>query len=361
MKKLRLLLRYEWLVHVFFWLFLAGAFNVMFQMRILQDVYVNGKNVPVVFEIKIFRPLLIGLIFKIGFFYVTSHFLLLKGLKLKRLMFYGITAAIAGLLFFFLEMKVVDFYYSVTHDRSNGSIRFYLLKVSVLTYLFVGTVSLLYFFGKKWVLWEETQAKLREEHLLSQLRILNYQINPHFLFNTLNNLFALAEKNENTDLSFGIAKLADIMRYILYDCNKSFVSLAEEVMYVQDYIDISKIRMLGDKTTEITFLTEGDVDHIEIAPMVLIPLIENAFKHGIRYNQKSFIKILLRVESKHIQFNVANSKHPAMSNRLKNVSSIGLENLKQRLAIVYPETHELNIDEGGTSFSVNLKIPCNVY
>jgi two-component system, LytTR family, sensor kinase len=186
---------------------------------------------------------------------------------------------------------------------------------------------------------------------------LRSQINPHFLFNALNTIYgtALQEKAERT--SEGIEKLGDMMRFMLQENLQDKISLAREIDYLNNYISLQKLRTDPNPTIQIDTFIEPQVSTTQIAPMLLIPFVENAFKHGISFREPSQIKVTLEFRSNTLYFDVYNTKHTKPDNDPeKNKSGIGLNNVRQRLLMTYPGKHELVIRETVKDFFVHLTI-----
>lgn len=189
------------------------------------------------------------------------------------------------------------------------------------------------------------------------LDFLRWQINPHFLFNALNTLYgtALAEKAPAT--SEGIQKLGDMMRFMLHDNLLERISLSKEIAYLQNYIALQRLRTQGSSDVVIEVnIDDTHCDH-EIAPMLLIPFVENAFKHGISSRNRSRITMSLSCTPEKIYFDVYNTVHANRASEIENDSmGIGLQNVRQRLALLYPRRHDLSIRETATEYFVHLTI-----
>ena len=186
---------------------------------------------------------------------------------------------------------------------------------------------------------------------------LRSQINPHFLFNALNTIYgtAIQEKAERT--SEGIERLGDMMRFMLQENMQDNISLAREIEYLNNYISLQRLRTDPNPNINIQAEIEQPLLAVQIAPMLLIPFVENAFKHGISFREPSHIKVGLEVKNSAVYFDVYNSKHvKPESDPEKNKSGIGLTNVKQRLQLLYPGRHELIIRETGKEFFVHLTI-----
>ena len=190
-----------------------------------------------------------------------------------------------------------------------------------------------------------------KEKVNAELSYLKAQINPHFLFNTLNSIYssAIAENAENT--ANAIVKLAGMMRYVISEAHSDFVSLEKEINYIGDYIELQKIRL--EKTVHISFVVSGSFSGKKIAPLLLISFIENAFKHGV--NPEAAGDIHIEISSNHdkLQLLVSNTK---VATPASESSNIGIENTRGRLQLLYPSRHELLITEDETTFHVHLKI-----
>ncbi|MBW8688131.1 sensor histidine kinase [Chitinophaga rhizophila] len=189
------------------------------------------------------------------------------------------------------------------------------------------------------------------------LDFLRWQINPHFLFNALNTLYGTALMEKAPATSEGIQKLGDMMRFMLHDNLLERISLSKEIAYLENYIALQRLRVQGATGILIEVNIEDTHCEHEIAPMLLIPFVENAFKHGISLRNKSRITISLSCTPEKIYFDVYNSVHAARGAEVENDSmGIGLHNVKQRLALLYPGKHDLSLRETTTEYFVHLTI-----
>lgn len=192
---------------------------------------------------------------------------------------------------------------------------------------------------------------LIQQNMQTELQFLKNQINPHFLFNTLNNLYSLTLKK--SDLAPDIVlKLSDMMRYMLYECNEKVVNLEKEVNYLENYLLLEKLRF--KEIEKIEFEIIGETKNIKTPPLLIIPFFENAFKHG---TSKPFISSQLWMEENStLNFSITNRKK---SSNEKLIGGIGLTNVRRRLELMYPNLHQLDIINGREFFIVNLKIQLN--
>jgi hypothetical protein len=194
--------------------------------------------------------------------------------------------------------------------------------------------------------------QLQNEKLETELSYLKAQINPHFLFNTLNSIYSLAiEKSDYT--ATAVVKLSGMMRYIISESNKHFVSLQKEINYIKDYIELQKFRLGG--TVQINYLTEGNAEGLEIAPLLLITFVENAFKYGVNPEEYSDIFIEIKIAENNLELTVSNNKVKHSLNK-KESSGLGITNTKHRLEMLYPGRYTLDIQDGAKMFIVELKI-----
>jgi two-component system LytT family sensor kinase len=197
---------------------------------------------------------------------------------------------------------------------------------------------------------KEMLKTLKEQQLISELTYLKAQLQPHFFFNTLNNIYSLALKQDKNTAPL-VAKLAEMMRYILYKSDEPKVLLKEEVKFIKNYVEVENIRYRSAIT--ISFDTQGIDDQSYISPLLLLPFIENAFKHGIQEEEKEgFVKIVLFKINQELTMEVQNS----IAKKSHNKGGIGITNVKKRLAILYPKKHRLEILNDGQSYQVNLSL-----
>lgn len=199
------------------------------------------------------------------------------------------------------------------------------------------------------------KQELVTETMQSELRFLKSQINPHFLFNTLNSLYALTLKK--SDLAPDIVlKLSEMMRYMLYECNEKWVPLSKEVNYIANYLELERIRQ-GSRV-DIHYKVDGLVSDQKIAPLMFIPFIENCFKHGLG-NQisKGFVNIWLDVRGNELDLQIENSKAEAMPKQLHPRSGgIGLVNVRRRLELLYPDRYKLQVEDAPSTYTVRLHL-----
>jgi len=237
----------------------------------------------------------------------------------------------------------------------KASLYYFNVSSIIFLELFVALGSLFYAIIVDWMKKRAEVSELYTTNIETELNFLKTQINPHFLFNTLNSIYALALKksDEAPDL---ILKLSEIMRYMLYDCNEDRVPLEQEISYLKNYLDLEKFRK-GTSNT-IIFNVEGDPDGKSVAPLLFITFVENAFKHGVNNVEKGYVRIDFRILEDKLVFDMENSVSPQLHlSKVKSGSGgIGLENVKRRLKLLYPGQNTLEIIKNLDSFRVKLTI-----
>lgn len=193
-----------------------------------------------------------------------------------------------------------------------------------------------------------TKLKLKE----AELKLLKAQVHPHFLFNTLNNLYGLTlEKSDEAPTL--VLQLSDILDYILYRCDAKLVKLSEELFNLKNYIEIEKIRY--PEKLQLTLEFPDKTENRKIAPLILLPFVENAFKHGVsHFPGVAFININAKLSDKNLSFSIVNSRNPLKIKEQNYSNGIGLVNVRKRLDLLYPGKYILRVEELSESFSVNL-------
>lgn len=196
--------------------------------------------------------------------------------------------------------------------------------------------------------WKQTE----KEKINAELLYLRGQVNPHFLFNTLNNIYSLAlEKSDNT--ATAVVKLSGMMRYVLNETHQDFVSLEKEITYISSYIELQQMRF--GNSISLSYRIAGDTTGKKIAPLILIAFIENAFKHGINAEEDSSIRISIDILPNELNLLVRNNK-VRIETPIEERGGLGIENTKNRLKLLYPSRHTLKIQENDKNFTVSLNL-----
>jgi sensor histidine kinase YesM len=247
---------------------------------------------------------------------------------------------------YFIDYLFPDYFFISYHSNSK--------LITIFSIFLLGTTLIKlsidwFYFNKQ----ENLELKLKNQKIEMQLSLLRSQINPHFLFNSLNVIYALAlEKKEET--KDAIVQLSDILRYVIYDSNTQRVSLKDEIELLKNYIAFQRFRHLD--TGNVTFNYSIDDNNFLIYPMLLLPLVENSFKYGIKGDiNHTFINITLNQKEDIFQFNIENN-YSDNQNESSEHSGVGNENIKKNLEIVYPNLHEFEIIKTESTFKVHLKL-----
>lgn len=197
---------------------------------------------------------------------------------------------------------------------------------------------------------EKIKQQLKQQHLQLELNYLKAQLHPHFFFNTMNNIYSLALYQSDKTAPI-VEKLSHIMRYIIYEGKKDTVPLETEIAFLENFVALEKIR--HEDNVRIAFAVQGNTDKITIPPLLFMPLLEIAFKHGFSNNGHSWVEAAMLIEDNEITFEIKNSNACGESG---SGSGIGLENLQKRLSLLYPQKHTLLIQNTGQQFEVNLTL-----
>ncbi|HEY2583676.1 MAG TPA: sensor histidine kinase [Mucilaginibacter sp.] len=335
-------MKFRWQIfwHVFFWV-VTITFCLAFARN---NTKMSVDDLLVIF-------VLYGII-NISLFYLNFAVLIPQFLDKKRYGIYAVSIVFAIVLYAFIKYGTALIFKEYVLMRMKGQLTglgHYFLS-TVFTSLFFLFLSAVLKFTIDWFLNERIQRDLENQRLSAELAFLKSQINPHFLFNTLNSIYSLAYQHSETTPE-AILKLSEIMRYMLYECNDNKVDLAKELQYLQNYIDLQKIRF-GDKAY-IDFKIEGKVENQQIVPLLLIAFIENAFKHGVANNPLMPIRMLIDVQESHLQFYLQNKKH---TNNRDASGGIGLSNVKRRLNLLYRGKYNLDIRDEADIYTVELSL-----
>jgi energy-coupling factor transporter transmembrane protein EcfT len=206
----------------------------------------------------------------------------------------------------------------------------------------------------KWLSEERLRKDVEKEQLKTNLALLRHQVSPHFFMNTLNNIHSLIEI-DSEKAQDAVVRLSTLMRYLLYDSAQNTIELKKEIEFINSFISLMQLRHSDE--VKVTVVIPEQVPEIKIPPMLFITLLENAFKHGVNYPQKSYIYFELKISSTFLTCMIKNSKHKTAANFQGEYSGIGLDNIKESLKLLYEDHFQLNIQDKESEFEVDLKIP----
>jgi two-component system LytT family sensor kinase len=229
--------------------------------------------------------------------------------------------------------------------------------VIALLFILVLGVAVAYFYIGESIRNELTRSQAEAHQASTELRLLRSQVNPHFLFNILNNLFSMAQRDGKDDVADKIAKLSGMMRYMIYDSSTDSVPLEKEISYLEDCIALHQMRYVGNQV-DISFRYPDDaaIAQVQLAPMLLIPFLENAFKHGVYARHHSYIAMEITIDQKRLIFTCENIDYSDIKKAVLEKGGIGLENVKRRLELLYPRRHKLILGSENGIYKVNLEI-----
>ncbi len=250
-----------------------------------------------------------------------------------------------------LAVLYSDIILEYRHDEGMRS-RSYesFITISLFVSGFFVVISSLVKFATDWFSNERIQRNLESEKKDMELQFLKSQLNPHFLFNSLNNIYSLAyQKSEKT--ADAILKLSEIMRYMIYESNDSWVALSKEVDYLESYIELQKLRFKDGASVELTM--QGEIDEQRIVPLILISFVENAFKHGVANDPEDPIRIQIIANKKILHFSITNKKNKTNKDAM---GGVGLNNVERRLQLLYPDRYKLNIVNSATHYTSELML-----
>jgi hypothetical protein len=313
--------------HIIFWIALFGT---KLFVPIIGQRYYFSVNLGF---LTVALTLLIPVFFYAGYLFVMRINWRSKSLKVGALV-----ALLVYLILFFISKKA-----------------FVYVTAPLPSFFLYVTIGSLFRFFIDWFKKRNDVLVLEKENVASNLAVLKSQINPHFLYNTLHNIDALIYEDRDK-ASKSLEKLSDIMRYMLSDTQSDFVDLQKELDYLQNYLALEQLRLKSERF--LNYSVSGNLNGFKIAPMILIPFVENAFKHSVDSNIENGIIIKIDVNKNRLSFVCENRFDPSDTDKDKG-HGIGLENVKKRLSLIYSKKHNLTINTENAVFKVNLDIDLN--
>ncbi|MBN2431425.1 MAG: histidine kinase [Acidobacteria bacterium] len=276
---------------------------------------------------------------------VYAHFLAIDHLFLarRRLLYAGVLGLII------VAGGALDYLVLSNLSPSKATPLTYMMMVLVLLVITTGLK-----FGARGIRRELDLRELQTRHARTELALLKSQIHPHFLFNTLNNLFALARKEPGERTADGISRLADLMRYMIYETDVERIELAREVEQIRSFMALQELRFAPEDDIRFELQVTGDVANARIAPMLLMPFVENAFKHSVSLQQPVRVRMELDARGDTVRFAVRNTVN--RRRRTDDGPGLGLANVRRRLELLYPGKHSLETVEGEDEFAVTLVV-----
>lgn len=335
-KKILQIISSRWLQHPVFWVLsiyaIGSYFAISNTVKFIDFFYAGLFHIPLIFLVYV-------------------NLLLLVPKLLKRRLYFGYMLAGAvtivaayglhELTFEILLPLMPTEYYMVSFADWQ-------VLVTIFVIYFVLTTLLK--LSKSWYVLQ----KVEKEKLAIELNSLKTQVNPHFLFNSLNSIYSLSlAKSEQTPET--VLELSNLLRYMLYEVSEDTVELSKEIEMMENYVELQKLR--ADQSTEVVFKVLGDLKDQRIAPLLFFPLIENSFKHGVKgVSDKAYIHISMSLIDRKIDFDIANNKGEVDEVEHGKYGGIGLENVQRRLSLIYPGRHSFHIQDTDAEYRINLSI-----
>ncbi|BAV09705.1 Histidine kinase [Filimonas lacunae] len=334
------------LLHIGYWMLYSSLLLLLLFMLNNGAVW-NNRQLALFLPLFIYVPALIG--FYTFYTFLFSRFLVRK--KIPALLLTGVLtsllAGIAGISIVWIIWK-----HRLPYKEQTTAIIAFIVMMAINALLngLVGLVMRAFISWYNDIRWKETLARRNAE---MELALVKAQINPHFLFNTLNNIDVLIEKDP-AQASDYFKKLSGILRFMLYETRAEQISLSDELAYIEKYIHLQKIR--SSRPGYVHYSVEGAVGNIQVAPMLFIPFIENAFKHADTKKQDNAIVVKFDMREREIVFHCSNRYMPHMQKQETNEGGLGNNLIQKRLQLLYPGKHQLNIQTGNQLYTVHLKL-----
>jgi LytS/YehU family sensor histidine kinase len=329
--------RTDILLHILFW--------ILFYLYLVWDDYFENPLYIVLFDSLIYFLITSLLV------YVNIFLLVPKLLYEKKYLFYF--ACFVILLCIGSASKVYAYTYIIpSDDLAKHSVLYMFFNWLFRTLFELTGISSIKIIHDRIVTTDRLQRAEKQRHK-AELKFLKAQVNPHFLFNTLNNIFFLIKKNPEK-ASDSVLKLSEMLRFRLYEIGNTQISIEKEIEYIRNYIELEKLR--SEDKVSVEFTVKGETHVKKIEPFIFLDFVENAFKHnGAKVERRGWIKITFNVKSDSVVFRVENSKNEAFKNSNEN-KGIGILNIRHRLNLLYPQKYKLNIHEDNNTYIADLTI-----
>ena len=331
----------------------AAFYGILYHPTL--PVFINEFNT---IDGSVYAARFVDVLFALAVFMAAAFYLVPSYVDKRRLLHFAafsiIGIAVLSLLHHQLHLIILRLFNLPTgpNEISDKMITYYrrksydfpILPVNLVIY----TLGVLYGMSRDWIRKSHIEMK-------ADIDLLRSQINPHFFFNALNNIYAITQRNGEKETGEAIMKLSGLMRHMIYDSSAASIDLGRELKHVKNFIEVARLRFAEDEKVDITLTEKGDLQSAKIAPLILIPFVENALKHGLGSRGEGFIHMTIEVKNGELRFQV---KNPVLDKgkSLQKHSGIGLDNVRKRLRLLYPGRHALNIAEGDGMFDVDLTI-----
>jgi two-component sensor histidine kinase len=306
----------------------------------------QNLKLSVVAERVIIPLMLSALLFYLNYLWLTDRFLFRK----KRLAYFGTNILLIAL---FVSLRIWArqyFFLPDDHGPKDKPPVIFFVYFDSISFLIPWAIAVAASVFERWIKTEAEKKESENARLQSELEHLKYQLQPHFFFNSLNNIYALVDLSPEK-AKVTILALSTLMRYLLYESNTERVSLANEAEFLLKYVELMQLRTSGNTVVETDF--DGITPSLQIAPLLLVPLIENAFKHGVSATKQNKIVVTLTCKGNELHFETRNGNHPK-NEADRSGSGIGLKNIQTRLELIYPEAYTFSTAVEGNEFVAKL-------
>lgn len=337
--------KYQILIHLLFWIYMIN--------QTLFPVYLNKIETKYLEDNIYLKDIFITLALNIFVFYAI-YFLIPRFLNFSRKWFIFPLVLLLAALLSAIRLPIEIAYWKYVVQLPASELQFQnewiwaTLKITVIMSIY----AMLIRFSIHWFESQKYKDELIKERQAGEIALLRSQVNPHFLFNTLNNIYSLVY-NKSDEAPEAVMKLSSIMRYMLYDSNTDIVPVIKEVEYLNSFIELQQLRITQKGFVDVKVL--GSMENRTIAPMLLIPFVENAFKHGDKSHEPGII-IILNLLPGQLNFTVENYIKKNVATPTEETGGFGLQNIKRRLGLLYPDKHELKIINNEEKYKIELII-----
>jgi two-component system, LytTR family, sensor kinase len=337
--------KYKILIHVLFWIYMLN--------QALFPVYLNKIDTQFLKDYIYLKDIFITTLLNIVVFYAI-YYIIPNFLRFRRKWYVFPFVLIFAIVLSAIRLPIeIGFWkYIVKMPAAELQFQYDWVWATLKYTLIISIYAMLIRFSIDWFESQKYKDELIKERQAGEIALLRSQINPHFLFNTLNNIYSLVY-SKSAEAPEAVMKLSSIMRYMLYDSNTDFVPVNKEIEYLNSFIELQQLRITQKGFVEIKVY--GSMENRTIAPMLLIPFVENAFKHGEKNHEPGII-IHLNLEPDKLIFTVENYIKTSNQSAVEESGGFGLQNIKRRLGLLYPDKHELTINSNDNKYKIELTI-----
>ena len=326
--------RFEILFNILFWIVSSWLVVSLFSIEVQEVEVVNGREIETFTRsISLIKIFFIGQVLFALHFYFQLYLILQLNKKnqLKEVLLRSLFLFVAVILLFFILIKILS---------PNNTFAYFIPSVSYIILIFYLAVAFSYGFIKIWFKNVRDKKQLELVKNQAELNLLKSQLQPHFFFNTLNNLLSMVDQKNNPKLATSIDKLSALLRYVVYDMKETKVAIEKEIEFIKSFVDLNRLRFTEDEI-DFRFNIIGNHNQQKIEPGIFICYVENAFKHGAQPEEKSFINMQLDISKKdRIFFSIENPILPSLNTK---EGGYGVEANNERLKLAYPNKHFIKI------------------